>query len=692
MWLRALVLLAVITTVLAAVINGQQNPPAPSAGDTSVVFSVSQTLIQIDAEVTDGKGHHVTDLTANDFEVVLDHKPQQITNVSYVALDSPDINKPALAGSGPVPSFVVRPQDVHRSMVLLVDDLSLSFESIYYVKRTLHQFIDRNMRPGDLFALWETGHFNSVFQQFTSDKRVLDAAIDSLKWDPSGAGLLTAFEDNPQDRGRSTAGSPGLGGMGRGSRMGGNDPGTRDEKSYLRASVAAGVFATMGELVDELRSVGGRKAIVLFSDGIDIVTVPNVNGISSIEEPYAQEALKEERELIDKANRSGAVFYAVNMRGLEYAAPGARTQALFNRGVGLQELTEPTGGFAVINSNGYLDALERIDDDQKGYYLIAFKAPAGIDTAASTSTPFLPLQVRVKRKDLHIRSRAGFFGETDDAAALKPTPVEQMRLSMSSLFNRSELRLRLTAFYARTTDGKAAVRNLIYLNANDIAFTTDPNGKHKARLHIMVTASGAGAKPLANIGRQIEMDDDDGQFQRLLHQGILLALDVPVPRPGAYQVRTSIEDDASKRIGSAGQYLDIPDLKRRHLALTTPLIDLASASLRDRFRDIPAALREFHAGNELTFVSVVETDKSLPSANQPQGEIALFRDGEAVLKSPVPVVPVQGQSVHALRGQLKLSDTLPPGQYYLKATATENSGKHPRTTSAWMDFEVLPHN
>jgi len=80
------------------------------------------------------------------------------------------LRKP-LPSSNPVD--VLKPEDVRRSMVLVVDDLSLSLESMYSVCRTLRKFIAEQMQPGDLVALWDTGHNNSVFQQFTSDKRVL---------------------------------------------------------------------------------------------------------------------------------------------------------------------------------------------------------------------------------------------------------------------------------------------------------------------------------------------------------------------------------------------------------------------------------------------------------------------------------------------------------------------------------------
>jgi VWFA-related protein len=173
-----------------------QEPAAPPAP----VFSVSTTLVQIDAVVADSKGHQVTNLKSEDFRVLVDGKPQPITNFSYIHLDSPDVNLPSLSPQAlhkPLPSAnpadVRKPGDVRRSMVLVVDDLSLSFESMRSVRQALLKFVDAQMQPGDLVALWETGRSNSVFQQFTSDKRVLQAAVENLRWNPRGLGLVSSF-------------------------------------------------------------------------------------------------------------------------------------------------------------------------------------------------------------------------------------------------------------------------------------------------------------------------------------------------------------------------------------------------------------------------------------------------------------------------------------------------------------------
>jgi VWFA-related protein len=665
-----------------------QEPAPPPA----TVFSVSTTLVQIDSIVTDSKGHQVTDLRPEDFEVLVDGKPQPITNFSYVHLDARDLNRPSLspqalhkpATSGN-PADVLKPEDVRRSMVLVVDDLSLSFESMYSVRKALRKFLDSQMQPGDLVALWETGRGNSVFQQFTSDKRVLQAAIENLRWNPAGLGLVDPF---------GSARSGALGFSARGGPSG-SSQGQRTEAAYERAffrlNATSGALDTLGQLMDELRPVGGRKAVVFFSDGIDLpgISVPGKN----FQITENQELITRFRRLIDKANRAGAVVYTVDARGLVYLPP-EKLGALELSQEGMLQLAEDTGGFATVNGNGLGDALERIEEQQTGYYLIGFKAPENISTGNPASKPdYHSIKVRVNGHRLQAHSRSGFFGLTDDATRPRyATPQAQMMAAVQSLFNRSDLRVRMTALYRRTVKGQTVVRNLLYVDPRDITFRTDLYGVQYAALDIAILASGYGIDPLASLTRHIAIDANEDKLQQLRKEGILFTLDIPVKHAGPYQVRACVMDSTSRATGSAGQYIDIPDLKKQHMALTTPLIDDVSAPGETRFNDVSSALREFHAGNRLAFAFRIETDKESRSAvaqGKFDAQVQIYRDRTPILDNPVSVAPAPGDDGHAVRGELRLGSSMPAGHYYLQALATDRGAKTPRTASSWIEFQVV---
>ncbi len=73
----------------------KQNQPLPGAdrqqpkpkSDEDVV-RISTNLVQVDPVITDSKGKQVTDLRADEVQILEDGKPQKITNFSYIAVDS----------------------------------------------------------------------------------------------------------------------------------------------------------------------------------------------------------------------------------------------------------------------------------------------------------------------------------------------------------------------------------------------------------------------------------------------------------------------------------------------------------------------------------------------------------------------------------------------------------------------------
>lgn len=144
----ALVALGQVPALVSA-----QTPAAPAApDDNDRVVQLGVTLVQLDAVVTDQQGRLVTDLTAGDFEVIEDDAPQTITDFSYVANPSAGARGTATtAPSAPGPAPELRPEDVRRTVVVVVD--SMSFEDTAYARYSLRKFIENDMQPGDLVSI-----------------------------------------------------------------------------------------------------------------------------------------------------------------------------------------------------------------------------------------------------------------------------------------------------------------------------------------------------------------------------------------------------------------------------------------------------------------------------------------------------------------------------------------------------------
>src|SRR6266496_4744031 len=106
------------------------------------VVRITTNLVQVDAVVTENNGKTVTDLRPDEIEIREDGRPQKVTHFSYISADSPlpsESSKSATVDKNapPLPPVRIRPEEVRRTIALVVDDLGLSFESTYYVRTAL---------------------------------------------------------------------------------------------------------------------------------------------------------------------------------------------------------------------------------------------------------------------------------------------------------------------------------------------------------------------------------------------------------------------------------------------------------------------------------------------------------------------------------------------------------------------------
>jgi VWFA-related protein len=434
---RAGVLALALFVPIAAVAGGQD---VPAAASDNPVFRVTTTLIQVDAVVTDAKGRQIIDLSADDFEILADGHPQPITYFSYVrvAPDAVSAAVPSRASRGPrshldnmappVSAIGPRPEDAHRTIVLFVDDLGLSWESTACVRQALGKFIDRQMQPGDLVAVVRSGgggvSGSGVLQPFTADKRLLHIAVDRIRWNPGGRRGLEAI---PAVRVNPGAGRTAAQASAANQAAGG--------------SVFAGTFDSLSSVVGWLRGTPGRKSVIVFSDGFS--ALPSASSRSRLEADHA--AILAIRTLIDSANRAGAVIYTVDPRGVQPLYPDARDDigahqpiprgqvqqfivqlngamngtmatrlsAMHSDQFGMEFLAEETGGL-FYQDNDVNDGIAHFLEDQKGYYLIGYKPGGGDFDDVDGRRPFHRIRVKVRGRGLRVRSRSGFIGTTDD--------------------------------------------------------------------------------------------------------------------------------------------------------------------------------------------------------------------------------------------------------------------------------------
>lgn len=699
----SLVLVAALVPFAEFARGQEQTKKRPQAADDDVV-RVSTSLVQVDAVVLDKDGRVVTDLRPEDFRLVEDGKPRTITEFSFVSTagatstpsesKSPASNPRADEGSAPAPPTPLAPGRARRTIALLVDDVGLSFETTAYVRKALTKFVDEQMQPGDLVAVIRASGGAGSLQQFTSDRRQLRAAVERLRWYPVGRGGVAAVETMyPEDQ-------DDVGLLLRGNR-------TSDKIDASGFEHFGGSVGALGYVVRGLGRFPGRKSVVLISDNF-----PTASAIKSI---------------ADEANRTSIVIYTMDPRGFtkfgltaddsQYNLAAnqidSRTRERYQRFKasqgGLAYVADETGGIFIHDTNDLNDGLGRVLEDQRGYYLIGYRPDADSVDTDTKQRRFHKLTLEVTRPNLRVRSRSGFYeaGTTDAKSRTPATRDEQLREALTAPFNSGDLRLQLTALFADDRKLGTYVHTLIHVAARDLKFKEDAGGWHTASFDLIAVAYDDAGKVAGQLGRTRTLRTRGEDYERLLREGFVYFIDLPLKKPGGYQLRAALRDSATGRVGSAGEFVEVPDLKDGRLALSGLIVNgedagegatgaaSLSSSEEGRAAETGPALRRFRRGALLDYGFYVYGARLNASTQRPSltTELRLFRDGRPVFAGkPLPFDAAGQTDLKRLvaGGSFRLGTDLALGDYVLQLVVTDLLAEEPRRTSAsWIDFVIV---
>jgi VWFA-related protein len=743
-------LVSALISILVINALGQQGPPPPSPqpspravpaqdplADDDVV-RITTNLVQVDAVVTDRDGNQVTDLRPEDFEILENGRVKQISNFSYITIGPTAIPATTAAAPAsakprrdpnvpPVPPARLRPTQVQRTIALVVDDLTMSAESVYFTRKALKKYVDEQVQPGDLVAIIRASAGIGTLQQFTNDRQRLYAAIERVRWIPTGGGLQGAFAPiNPLDRlaGDTTRQQSSLPDSADSQRVG-----VKELNDYRVERFTVGTLGALNFVVSGLRELPGRKAVVLFSDGFSI---QDSHGGST-------QILTSLQRLIDLANRASVVFYTIDSRGpqpngltaadntngsigspLPYMRPdqiGMQVlhvrSAQMDRGQdGLRALAKGTGGVALINNNDLNHGIRRALNDMSGYYLIGYRPDEGTFDPTTGHVRFNRLIVRLKsRPKLLVRSRSGFIGVAEKEARPQPhTRAEQLMTALVSPFGAGDVNLRLTSLFMSEPATGPVMRSMLLIDPRNLTFTQQPDGQYQAVMDILAVTVGEKWEVIDQLNRVETIRVRPEALQRFLSDGMVYDLNVPIHRPGGYQLRVAVRDTATGRVGSASQYVSVPNLSQKRLTLSGLVV--ASASIVSSARkpdavasgggtaeaedpEVGPAARNFRRGMQLDYGFIIYNARLDSGTLRPQltTQARLFRDGKEVFAGLVqPFDPSQQADLERLKvgGRLQLGSQLAPGEYVLQVVVTDAlADKQHRMATQWIDFEIL---
>jgi len=698
--------------------SAQTPTPSPTVQLEDVV-RISTSLVQIDVLVTDKDGKQISDLKNDEFVLLQDGKVQKVTKFSYVGSQRRVIQKPQ--NSVAVEQVLTLPisagSEPGRIVTFIVDDGNCAVSQLGMVatRDALEKFIDRQMLPNDRVAIYQTRSGSSMLQQYTSDKQILLRAVKRVRFYPPG-GNCSSFDGSYFEASRSnTINSIGSDGAISSKSIESEQDRKRREaaEDFSKNNQTIGTLGVINYVVRGLESVPGRKMVFLLSDGIGI---RDRTGISTT-------AMSVLRELTDRANRAAVLFNTINVRGtfdpgmieardevdvsgqIDTARPSGTSLITANRerdnriaGEGLFVLANETGGKYFQGANDLDGPIEKGLGLEKGYYLLGYEP----DDEAFKGKEFHKIEVRVNRAGAKVASRAGFLARPDTETPTKlRTADSELYQAIAAPLPKAGMDLRLTAFYGNTAADGNFIRSMIAVRGGDISFVADAGGVQKVVFDVVAVTLDEKNKVIDEFNRTHTLKVDPLTADQIRANGLIYSVDVPVKKDGTYNFRVAMRDASSRVVGSAGQAISIPDLKK-----TRMLISGLSVSEQDADgRVIRPSLtkpdngfalnsskggpmtRQFKRPSSAAFSYTIYNAGTDVSALTVQ--INLYKDGKLISEGPQK--RIENPTISPGRiddlGFLRLGGSVEPGDYSLEVIVRDPSKK--LLSSQSIDFEII---
>ena len=491
-------------------------------------------------------------------------------------------------------------------------------------------------------------------------------------------------------------------------------------------SVSVNTLASLRATVRGAAPLPGRKILFFISDGFLV-------------EDRGGELRDWMRRVTDAAARSGVVIYSLDAEGLRTNMPDASasvgfdpsnrlSMTNFSEGSLLQSplftLAGDTGGRALINTNALGHAVAGALKETSLYYLLAWKP----EVAAEGSEPkYRRVDVTVRdHPDLRVIVRHGLFDSPPpeatprdggkkkkdeekkaaavaDASQQKPLADRELQTALRAPLPTAGLPTSLALGYVNGQNGLGLLTASIEVEHTALTYEQgeQPHATFDAVGLVIDEPDGrlvgveAGFRRRQGHVPQVPLREQGGPAEHLdvrpapgadtSGRHVVFSSQMHVP-PGLYQVRVATRDTRSGRVGSAMQWVEIPEFKQGQLSLSSIFIGERQSSVRPEdlkpdeiARGVLLSVDRRFARTSWVRLTTFIYNATPAADSKPDValQIQIFRDDQPVFTAPLTKVLTEGVtdiSRLPYAAELALS-SFPAGRYVLQVTAIDRSAK-----------------
>jgi VWFA-related protein len=413
--------------------DAQNQQPAPAdekpqkVYESATVLKTVTRLVVVDVVVTDNKGSPIGDLTADNFTVLEDGKPQKIRVFNFQHPAAAPAQATAVQASLKLPPNVfsnVPKYDVHNTLnVVLLDALNTKSTNQAYARDQMLKYLEK-MPTDQPIAVYGLTTKLRILQDFTTDPTVLRGLLKNLN--SKSSPLLSDATGN----GEAQIFPPGLFDS-MPQQMQQSILAFEQENANAQTEIRVDLtLAALKAIARNLAGYPGRKNLIWLSEAFPLNIDPNLDidgsGFSTgstrdfgPDVAQAADALMNAQVAVYPVDAQGLVgnsYFSAGNNGSDRLGRslsrgdrlgrsiGNENGALFDNHSTMNDLAERTGGKAFYNRNDIDAAIGHSIADGSTYYTLAY-----YPENKNWDGKFRKISIKVNRSGAKVRNRLGYY-------------------------------------------------------------------------------------------------------------------------------------------------------------------------------------------------------------------------------------------------------------------------------------------
>jgi VWFA-related protein len=619
-------LIATLLTGLVIVFAQQTAPTpsnqnAPNVPQSGVKFQTNVQLVVMDVAAKDKSGKPMEGLTAQDFTITEDGKPQEIKIFKFQRLEEEVLAEPRLTPrpqpqAAPAEPAVAAPGPAVKSLTANQIAAAKPGEVKYQNRRLLVMFFDQSAMPTADQIRAQTAALKFLKTQMTAaDMMAIMTFKNELK-------LVTDFTD---DRDALTKAIQNLM-MGEGSDMAaatgtGSDTDEDTGDAYTADDTEFTIFNTDRKMValetatKMLGSLSEKKALIYFSSGVQRTGSDNDAQL---------------RSTINAAIRNNVSFYPIDARGLVASAPmgdattrGSGNQAMLSGSTARQRqgqfqgqqdtlsaMAEDTGGKALLDNNDLSMGIQLAQKDISSYYIIGYystndKMDGKYRRIKLTASP--ALMARVSKLDY----RSGYFAGKEFRKFTSSDKERQLSEALMLGDPVTDLTIAMEVNYFRQARDRYFVPVTIKVPGSEFELAKH-GGAEATKIDWIGEVRDAKGQVQGNVRDVSDIKLKGETVAQLARKSIAYNTGFTLA-PGSYVLKVLARENLSGKMGTFEHRFVIPDLNADPIRLP-----LSSVVLSNQREDLGSAVYNAERNRRLFMLDplVQENKRLIPSVTR----------------------------------------------------------------------------